>query len=116
MCNSLQCHLNIIKYHSIIHHTDNQGNIGGFRRGGRGRGGFGRGRGPVTYHNCQQPGHYARDCPLPPTTCMYYHATDHTTKDCPTLLTKIQEKRNQNNKMFNGLPQKLEKMMGKRSI
>jgi hypothetical protein len=48
-------------------------------------------------HNFQQPGHYARDCPLPPTTCMYCRATDHDTEDCPTLLGKIQEKRNQNN-------------------
>jgi hypothetical protein len=48
-------------------------------------------------HNFQQPGHYARECPLPPTTCMYCHATDHDTEDCPTLLGKIQEKRNQNN-------------------
>jgi hypothetical protein len=28
---------------------------------------------------------------------MYCHTTDHETKDCPTLLIKIQEKRNQNN-------------------
>jgi hypothetical protein len=48
-------------------------------------------------HNFQQPGHYARDCPLPPVTCMYCRATDHDTEDCPTLLGKIQEKRNQNN-------------------
>jgi hypothetical protein len=78
-------------------HIDNQGNRGGFRGGGRGRGGFGRGRGPVTCHNFQQPGHYARDFPQPPTTCMYCRATDHTTEDCPILLTKIQDKRNQNN-------------------
>jgi hypothetical protein len=42
-------------------------------------------------------GHYARECPLPPTTCMYCHASDHDTEECPTLLLKIQEKRNQNN-------------------
>jgi hypothetical protein len=28
---------------------------------------------------------------------MYCHAADHDTEDCPTLLGKIQEKRNQNN-------------------
>jgi len=30
-------------------------------------------------------------------TCMYCHATNHDTEECPTLLGKIQEKRNQNN-------------------
>jgi hypothetical protein len=34
---------------------------------------------------------------LPPTTCMYYHASDHDTEECLTLLVKIQEKRNQKN-------------------
>jgi predicted Zn-dependent protease len=61
------------------------------------RGGFGRGRGPVVCHNCQQPGHYAREFPLPPATFMYFHASDHDTEECSTLLVKIQEKRNQNN-------------------
>jgi hypothetical protein len=28
---------------------------------------------------------------------MYYHVADHETKYCPTLLTKIQDKRNHNN-------------------
>jgi hypothetical protein len=28
---------------------------------------------------------------------MYCRASDHDTKECPTLLVKIQEKRNQNN-------------------
>jgi hypothetical protein len=28
---------------------------------------------------------------------MYFRASDHDTKECPTLLVKIQEKRNQNN-------------------
>jgi hypothetical protein len=48
-------------------------------------------------HKIQKIGHYARDFPLPPVTCMYCHATDHDTEDYPTLLGKIQEKRNQNN-------------------
>jgi hypothetical protein len=48
-------------------------------------------------HNCQQLGHYERECPLPPTTCMYFHALDHDTEECTILVVKIQEKRNQNN-------------------
>jgi hypothetical protein len=39
----------------------------------------------VVCHNCQKPGHYARDCPQPPATCMYCHATDHETEYCLTL-------------------------------
>jgi hypothetical protein len=42
----------------------------------------------VVCHNCQQPGHYARECPLPPATCMYCRASDHDTEECPTLLGK----------------------------
>jgi hypothetical protein len=69
----------------------------GYRGGGQERGGFGRGRGLVVCHNCQKMGHYARECLLPPTTCMHCHASDHDTEECPTLLGKIQEKRNQHN-------------------
>jgi hypothetical protein len=69
----------------------------GYRGGGRAKGGFGHGRGPATCHNCQQPRHYAKEFPLPPATCMYFRASDHETEECPTLLVKIQEKRNQNN-------------------
>jgi hypothetical protein len=52
---------------------------------------------PIVYHNCQQPRHYARECPLPPVTCMYCCAIDHDTEDYPTLLGNIQKKRNNNN-------------------
>jgi hypothetical protein len=31
---------------------------------------------------------------------MYFHASDRDTEECPTLLGKIQEKRNQNNQNF----------------
>jgi hypothetical protein len=51
----------------------------------------------VVCHNCQKPRQYARECPLPPTTCMYFCASDHDMKECPTLLRNIWEKRNQNN-------------------
>jgi hypothetical protein len=51
----------------------------------------------VVSHNCQQLGNYARECPLPLKTCMYCLTSDHDTKECLTLLVKIQEKRNQNN-------------------
>jgi hypothetical protein len=69
----------------------------GYIGGGRGRVGFGRGKGPVVCHNYQQPENYAIECPLPPATCMYCCASDHDTEECPTLLVKIQEKRNHNN-------------------
>jgi hypothetical protein len=48
-------------------------------------------------HNFQKPRHYARDFPLPPAKCMYCHTTNYDTEDFPTLLGKIQEKRNHNN-------------------
>jgi hypothetical protein len=48
-------------------------------------------------HNCQYIGNYARECPLPPATCMYCRATYHDTEECPTLLGKIEEKQNHNN-------------------
>jgi hypothetical protein len=51
----------------------------------------------VVCHNCQQLGHYAREFPLPLATCMYFHTSNHDMEECPTLLGKIQEKRNQFN-------------------
>jgi hypothetical protein len=48
-------------------------------------------------HKCKKPGHYARDYLQPSATCMYFHAVDYETEDCPTLLTKIHDKRNRNN-------------------
>jgi hypothetical protein len=45
----------------------------------------------------KKPGHYAQEFPLPPMTCMYCHASNHSTEQCSTLLVKIQEKSNQNN-------------------
>jgi hypothetical protein len=86
---------NAQQYNQVPHyntpHTYNKGNRGGFI------GGRGRGRGLVTCNNFQQPGHYARDCPLPPTTCTYCRTKDHNKEYFLTLLTKIQEKRNHNN-------------------
>jgi hypothetical protein len=76
---------------------DNQGNIGDFRGGCHGGRGFGGCREPVVFHNCQKPRHYAIDYPQLPTTCMYFHATDHETQDCLTLMVNIQYKRYQNN-------------------
>jgi hypothetical protein len=51
----------------------------------------------MVFHNSQQPEHFARECPLPPMTFMYYCASDHDTEDCLRLMGKIQKKRNRNN-------------------
>jgi hypothetical protein len=48
-------------------------------------------------HNYQKPVNYARYCPQPHVTSIYWCTTDHETKDCLTFSTKIQDKRNQNN-------------------
>jgi hypothetical protein len=60
----------------------------------------------VVCHNYQQPRHYARECPLPPTTCMYFRTSDHDTEECPTILGKIKEKINQNNQNVQWIPSK----------
>jgi hypothetical protein len=95
--NNAQPQYNPVQYNQVPQYNTPRGDRVGYRGGGRGIGGFGCGRGPVVCHNCQQPGHYARECPLPPATCMYCRATDHDTEDCTTLLGKIQEKQNQKN-------------------
>jgi hypothetical protein len=90
-------HYNPAQYNQTPLYDAPRGDRVSYRGGGRERGGFGRGRGLMVCHNCQQPGHYARECSLPPATCMYCRASDHDTEEFPTLLGKIQEKRNQNN-------------------
>jgi hypothetical protein len=95
--NTAQPQYNIMQYNQAPLYNALRGDRASYRGGGRARGGFGRGRGPVVLHNYKKLGHYARECPLPPTTCMYSCTLDHDTEECLTLLVKIQEKRNQNN-------------------
>jgi hypothetical protein len=89
-----------MQYNQVPQYNVPQGDRDGYRGRGRARGGFGIGRGPVVCQNFQQPRHYARECPLPPVTYIYCCASDRDTEECPTLLGKIQEKRNQNNQNF----------------
>jgi hypothetical protein len=60
-----------------------------YRGAGRAIGGFRCSRRLVTYHNCQQLGHYAQECPLPPATCIYCRASDHDMEECMTLVVNI---------------------------
>jgi hypothetical protein len=57
---------------------------------------MGRGRGQIIFYNCAQPGHLARDCQNPCTTCNYCNSFDHVIEDCPVLLAKLQERRGGN--------------------
>jgi hypothetical protein len=75
-----------------------QGGRGGFR--GRGRGGFGRGRELIIFYNCNQSGHSVQYFHNPCMTCTYCRQLDHMTEDCPHLITKWQEKGNQNVQMI----------------
>ena len=69
--NTTQPQYNTVKYDQAFHYNMSRGDRARYKGGGKSRGGFGRGRGPVVCHNCQQPGHYARECALSPVTCIY---------------------------------------------
>jgi hypothetical protein len=67
---------------------------GGFR--GKRRGGMGRGQGEIIFYNYDQPGHLARDCQKPCTTCSYRNSFEHVIEDCSVLLAKLQERQGGN--------------------
>jgi hypothetical protein len=92
-----------IKDLGIIHCArDNQGNRGGSEEEDMEARDFGGGRGLVVFHNFQKIGHYARDFPQPPMTCMYFHTTYHEIEYCPTLLIKYRQEEPDQPKMCNG--------------
>jgi hypothetical protein len=57
---------------------------------------MGRGRGQIICYSCAQPGHLARDCQNPCTTCSYCNSFEHVKEYCPALLSKLQERRGGN--------------------
>jgi hypothetical protein len=80
---------NTLQYNSLG--RGNFNSRGGYRGGGGG--GMGRGRGKIIYYNCVQPGHLARDCQNPCTTCSYCNSFEHVIEEFPVLLAKLQERR-----------------------
>ena len=66
-----------------------QGRVGqgGFRGLGRG-GGFVRGRTLIICYNCEQQGHYVRECMNPTTSYKYCKSYDHVVEECPILQAK----------------------------
>jgi hypothetical protein len=67
---------------------------------------MGRGQGQIIFYNYTQPGHLARDCQNPCTTCSYCNSFEHVIEDCHALLAKIQERRggNQQVKLISAEP------------
>jgi hypothetical protein len=53
---------------------------------------MGQGRGQIICYNFAQPGHLARDCQNPCTTCSYCISFERVIEDCPMLLAKLQER------------------------